>query len=209
MGLIANDDEEEDDDVIGPAMPSAMPTNRTRPTSSVASYPLQTLVGGPLMAQNETASVVSSAVVVDTTGGREEWMLTPGEAKHMQGLTESFGVNRQFQSGKVAKKAAAELLRQREAERARCEDPEETARTQAILDEYRELRGPSLMEAHLEKKQKTKKSSEGGEVRRPFDREKDVLSRRHMDASAAHRLAEQAKELDSRFDKGSVQRNFL
>ena len=31
------------------------------------------------------------------------------------------------------------------------EDPEEKKRTEAILAEYREKRGPSLMDAHLEK----------------------------------------------------------
>jgi hypothetical protein len=45
--------------------------------------------------------------------------------------------------------------------------------------------------------------------RRAFDRELDVLSRKEMGNKQVSDLVEHAKELDSRFDKGSVQRSFL
>jgi hypothetical protein len=85
---------------------------------------------------------------------------------------EAFGVNRKFQSGKQAKKRAEAMTHQRE-EQARIaaeENSEEAVRTREVMDTYKEMRGPSLMEAHFDKKAKTPKivSTE----RRPFDREK-------------------------------------
>eukprot|EP00607_Mallomonas_marina_P005460 CAMPEP_0182426114 /NCGR_PEP_ID=MMETSP1167-20130531/12592_1 /TAXON_ID=2988 /ORGANISM="Mallomonas Sp, Strain CCMP3275" /LENGTH=337 /DNA_ID=CAMNT_0024607323 /DNA_START=1 /DNA_END=1014 /DNA_ORIENTATION=+ len=191
-----------DDQQIGPTVCGIDSMSRTL-VSSPGEMGGQTLAGEVIPSR---PAVPLSSLAAPVTE-REEWMLTPGEAKHMAGLTESFGVSRGFQAGKVARKTAAELGRQREAEREREEDTEETKRTQAILQEYRELRGPSLMDAHLEKRKSNRPVS--GDTTRPFDRERDVLSRHAMDANAANRLVEQAKNLDTRFDKGSVQRNFL
>lgn len=70
----------------------------------------------------------------------------------LSGIDQLFksGKNR-FEGGKEAKKAAAALKAEREAVEKLIEDPEEKKRTDAILAEYREKRGPSLMDAHLEK----------------------------------------------------------
>ena len=67
-----------------------------------------------------------------------------------------------FEGGKEAKKAAAALKAEREALERLMEDPEEKRRTEAILAEYREKRGPSLMDAHLEKLGKKPKKPEAG-----------------------------------------------
>lgn len=76
---------------------------------------------------------------------------------------------RKFNHGKEAKKAAAAMQLQRDAEYEAYLQSEEGQKTQAILDEHRQKRGPSLMDAHLEKQ--AKKKPKANEPRRAFDRE--------------------------------------
>lgn len=205
QGVTYNDEEDEDDDedVIGPALPTSR-----RVVNNQLHVTHQTPLGGqiilPSSARSSMENSTNMLVAKGSSGGREEWMLTPGESKASQSLSDTFGVSRGFQTGKVAKQKAKELEAVR-AEQPR--DAEEDARTQAILDEYREMRGPSLMDQHLKKKKDCGPSQK--DSRRPFDRERDVLQRKPMDASAARELVEQAKGLDSRFSAGNIQRNFL
>ena len=49
----------------------------------------------------------------------------------------------------------------------------------------------------------------GAGERRAFDREVDILGRRAIGEHQVQELVQRSKELDSRFDKGSVQRSFL
>lgn len=86
-------------------------------------------------------------------------------------LFASQGKNK-FQGGKEAKKAAAALKAEREAVAQLMEDPEERKRTEALLAEYREKRGPSLMDAHLEKM--SKKPKKVDTRLKSFDHEKVV-----------------------------------
>lgn len=203
QGTIIEEEQEDDDDddVIGPALPKAKRITNTHQTLRH-----QTPLGGQVVIP---LAVIRSEKVqktsVSNSGGREEWMLTPGESKASQSLSDTFGVSRGFQSGKVAKQKAKELEAMR-SEQPR--DAAEDARTQAILEEYREKRGPSLMDQHLQKK-KDGGSGSQKDSRRPFDRERDVLQRKPMDAAAARELVQQAKNLDTRFSSGNIQRNFL
>lgn len=66
-------------------------------------------------------------------------------------MKEVFGKSRQFQSGKTAKKQAEALAAMKAAGETE-EAKAEAERTQKVLDEYKLLRGPSLMDAHLEKR---------------------------------------------------------
>jgi hypothetical protein len=103
-----------------------------------------------------------SAAPAEAALKREEWMTTPGERKVFGGAEEAFGSQRKFNMGKEAKKAAALLNAQREMREAQpksAEEEEEARRTEAILQEYREKRGPSLMEAHLDQVSKKPKLS--------------------------------------------------
>lgn len=82
-------------------------------------------------------------------------MLTPGEANPFGGIKD--GENRQFQHNKTAKKLAESVAAQREAMQ-QVEDPnsEEYKQTQALLEEYKAKRGPSLLDVHQSNKsQKT------------------------------------------------------
>jgi len=116
------------------------------------------------------------------------------------GIQETFGEARKFQAGKGAKKAA-------EAHRQVMEqlvvDPEEEARNQAILDEINAMRGPSLMDKHLEKKSKGKGAGGAGE-RQSFDWERDIMGHRSkVNMQQAKELVASAKNLDSRFSAAS------
>lgn len=116
---------------------------------------------------------------------REEWMLSPGNRDPFSGgivlsttfygiihynpaPTEKFGKNRQFQSGKTAKKTAEALAALKE-KNSTPEALAQAEQTQQVLDEYRALRGPSLMDMHSEKKAQGKPETRS---RQPFDRER-------------------------------------
>lgn len=88
-----------------------------------------------------------------------------------------------------------------------------------VMQDYRELRGGSLMEQHLANKKARTGEKDGAEsamlgkdgkpLRRAFDREKDMLSHSKMDEQKVAKLVQNAKELDDRFDKACVQKSFL
>ena len=89
------------------------------------------------------------------------------------------------------------------------EGSEEAQRTKAVLEEYRERRGASLMDRHAADRAVARKGELKSGERRAFDRDVDVLGRRTVGQQQVEQLVEHARELDSRFDKGSVQRSFL
>lgn len=123
--------------------------------------------------------------------------------------------------------AALKLEREKQAARAGAgltEDGDD--------DKEKHMRGPSLMDLHMEGK-KVKESSgqpKDRAIRRPFDREQvicncrddqstgslltfgmpqDVLSHRKMTSREAAELVEKSKELSSRFSRGMVQKTFM
>mmetsp|Transcript_3884 Transcript_3884/g.6078 ORF Transcript_3884/g.6078 Transcript_3884/m.6078 type:complete len:473 (+) Transcript_3884:50-1468(+) len=154
--------------------------------------------------------VAASAQIVRGEHEREEWMLTPGERKPFgEGLSEKMLGNRKFDRGKETKKAAAALSAQREKEYEEYLNSEEGKQTEATLQLYREKRGPSLVELHRQETAKKPKHGNPISEMQFFDRERDLLSHRKMDKNQAQKLVDQAKELDSRFNKSIVQKSFL
>ena len=143
--------------------------------------------------------------------------------------------NRKFQAGKQAKKLAEKMTIQREFQRqqqqlqekqdasasaagsggAHGQGQAKSMSAEAVMENYREKRGGSLMEQHLAKTARlsAEKSSDdptaGAGQRRGFDRERDLLSHSRMDQHKVAKLVENARELDSRFDKACVQKSFL
>ena len=73
--------------------------------------------------------------------------------------------NRKFQTGKHAKQQIAELNRRQQ----NLPSSAATGEADSIMAEYREKRGPSLMDSHAEKKAKGPSSREKG--RKAFDRD--------------------------------------
>jgi hypothetical protein len=88
---------------------------------------------------------------------------------------DAFGKNRKFQAGKTGKRAAETLAAVKERDLTD-EAKAEAAQTQVVLEEYRALRGPSLMDLHhSDKKHKGGVESAAGDTsshRRQFDRER-------------------------------------
>lgn len=115
--------------------------------------------------------------------------------------------NRKFQSGKQAKKLAEKYQIQKAYQKALLE---QEGGNQVIEEEEEVSARPSLLEEHLAKKQKTEHvGNDKPNVRRPFDREKDVLSTKKIGVQEIKYLVENAKELNTKFDKAVVQRTFL
>eukprot|EP00981_Chlorochromonas_danica_P003773 scaffold691_cov181-Ochromonas_danica.AAC.26 len=157
---------------------------------------------------------------------REEWIVDPGDSKALRALGGGeaglFQGPRKFQSGKEAKKKAEALAIQREYLRKVAEqrkqdsnDNNEVAAegsTGAADNDVVVERAPSLLEEHMQKRARLNeeqgKKTQSKE-RRPFDRELDVLSRKKLTQSDLMRLVENSKELEAKFDKANVQRNFL
>jgi hypothetical protein len=199
----------DDDDGYGPSLPS---TKRLPSSSDILArqqmplvymeMPAYPPIGGAdddeedVQVSNETKPIV-----------REDWMLTPGERDPFSGIKDD--KNRKFQTGKSAKKLAEALIKQRE------EYEKEVQEAGGVLaDDETNKRGPSLMEQHhASKKSKHDHKSSSSAItaleRLPFDRERDVLSHKKMTNMQVDKLVENARQLDSRFSKGFVQKSSL
>ena len=129
---------------------------------------------------------------------REEWMLTPGEQR---AALEAFGENRKFSQGKLARKAAAAATLARGSIFNKAEPTAEELAAQALREEQRALRGPSLVDLHAASKAagKALKNAKG------FDYDRDIATHRNkVDSREARKLLDEARKLDSRFDRGAV-----
>ena len=84
--------------------------------------------------------------------------------------------NRKFERGKTAKKTAEQIAAQREAEYERYINSEEGKEAEAVLEEYRKKRGPSLIQKHHEdvaaKRAKTGTTGMSELRKKGFDRER-------------------------------------
>ncbi|KAI9328769.1 hypothetical protein DFJ73DRAFT_800515 [Zopfochytrium polystomum] len=160
--------------------------------------------------------------------GREEWMLVPPEPSRL-----AIGVGqemkpRQFsknakptevdQSGWTAlpgdkqQRAAAGAGAGKGKAPAPAPEPRQLTADEVATHEYIRLhtaasRGVSLMEAHAQEYVQGRRFEDEDVSRRPFDRDRDVVSKR-MDGKARQDLVDGAKKLDSRFSHGSKS-NFL
>jgi len=136
-------------------------------------------------------------------------MLVPGE--NLNSLQDSFGAARKFQDGKKMAALRRQQQQQQQQEQEGMGAPtgvsaEEQARVDEVFEQYRALRGPTLLEQHAAKQQGKGKGKGGGRSGFSFDHERDVASHRtHVGGAEARKLVEDAKKLDTRFDR-AVQR---
>eukprot|EP00957_Ditylum_brightwellii_P185926 14154925-Ditylum_brightwellii.AAC.1 len=135
-----------------------------------------------------------------TTGGREEWMLEPGEHDILSGI-KSAGVlkNRKFRNEKV---------RQRHDDNAEEKimlSPELQAQIEHIKKVHEEARGPSLIDLHRVKRTAEKEEERTqGEGKWKWNREKHLDEGRRVDKNALHQVLGGAKrELNDKFQGGS------
>ena len=126
-------------------------------------------------------------------GGREEWMMVPGEHDFLKGISKSDFRGRKFKNSKSKRDAApaAEPI-----------NPEVLAEVQAIQQAYQESRGPSLLDAHRQSKiqqQQPDKTSEDWK----WNREKNLDDGRRVDKNALHMvLGGASTELKNKFQSG-------
>lgn len=127
-------------------------------------------------------------------GGREEWMMVPGEHDFLKGISKSDFRGRKFKNSKSKSNvapAAAPI------------NPEIMAEVQAIQQAYQESRGPSLLDAHRQNKaQQQQQDKKSGEWK--WNREKNLDDGRRVDKNALHMvLGGASTELKSKFQSGS------
>jgi hypothetical protein len=198
-GRYYSENDEDDDEDIGPRVMSS------------SNYPVRAMVATsrPLGMTGVTDvpsqdNMEEEEEVTELGGQREEWISTPGDSKAFAILDPTNLTNRKFQSGKQAKKFAEKLQIQKAAQRALMEQQN------GIVEEDLEPQRPSLMEEHLSKKAKKDHSTKDTSgARKPFEREKDLLAGKKLNEKEVKFLVENAKDLNSKFDKAVVQRTFL
>ncbi len=194
-----NGDDDDDDDDLGPLPVWKAPRRTMRPTVE--------LPKGPSSLVDALSTDLPEGLDVPATEGREEWMLTPGESKAFDALEGTFGKTREFKKGKQASQAAKALQAKKAAADAASRAAPMDAAMNAALEEYKTLRGPSLMDIHAEKTaqmQAAKKGNKGD--RTGFDYARDVGSfRQRVDTTVRAQMVTDAQRLDTRFDK-SMQR---
>lgn len=126
-------------------------------------------------------------------GGREEWMMVPGEHDFLKGISKSDFRGRKFKNSKSKSDAAP----------AAAINPEVLAEVHAIQQAYQESRGPSLLDAHRQSKaQQQQQDKKSGEWK--WNREKNLDDGRRVDKNALHMvLGGASTELKSKFQSGS------
>lgn len=123
---------------------------------------------------NETSNIALAGA--EKEGGREEWMMVPGEHDFLKGIiSKSNFRGRTFKNSK-SKSAAAPA--------AETVNPVVLAEVQAIQQAYEESRGPSLLDAHRQNKKEKQEDNKKQEWK--WNREKNLDDGRRVDKNARH-----------------------
>ena len=125
-------------------------------------------------------------------GGREEWMMVPGEHDFLKGISKSDFRGRKFKNSKSKRDTApaAEPI-----------NPEVLAEVHAIQQAYQESRGPSLLDAHRQSKAKQQQDKTAEDWK--WNRDKNLDDGRRVDKNALHMvLGGASTELKSKFQSG-------
>jgi len=129
------------------------------------------------------------------TGGREEWMMVPGEHDFMSGLAAS-GKADKSRGFKNEKTNENQELKRPEPR----VDPEQAREMEELRKQHDAARGPSLMDAHRAKTQtakEEKKKAAGGKY--GWSRDKDLDSDRKVDKNNLKSLMNGAAGLNDKF----------
>ena len=134
-------------------------------------------------------------------GGREEWMMVPGEHDFLKGISKSTK-SRTFKN----EKQRGQSIGGGAAASAEPINPQVLEEVNAIQKAYEQSRGPSLFDAHRQKVQETKEQQKGKEEWK-WSRDKNLDDGRRVDKNALHLvLGGASTELKSKF-QGSLGRN--
>lgn len=130
-------------------------------------------------------------------GGREEWMMVPGEHDFLKGISKSSTRGRQFKNEKNRGQPIASSEQSAEPI-----NPEILAEVESIQRAYEESRGPSLLDAHRQKVQESKQQA-AAKKEWKWSRDKNLEDGRRVDKNALHMvLGGASTELKSKFHRG-------
>ncbi|KAL3811208.1 hypothetical protein ACHAXA_004510 [Cyclostephanos tholiformis] len=134
-------------------------------------------------------------------GGREEWMLVPGEHDFLKGISKSIR-SRTFKNEKMRGQAIVSFSDRNSAEHI---NPEVLEEVNAIQKAYEQSRGPSLFDAHRQKTQESKHQRRPNEW--TWSRDSNLDDGRRVDKNALHLvLGGASTELKNKF-QGSLGRS--
>ncbi len=155
--------------------------------------PLGTMAAAKAAKRKRQQMNPSAASVGVKEGGREEWMMVPGEHDFLKGISKSDFRGRTFKNSKSKSEAAPV---------AQPINPEVLAEVHAIQQAYEESRGPSLLDAHRQNKaQQQQQDKKTGEWK--WNREENLDDGRRVDKNALHMvLGGASTELKSKFQSG-------
>lgn len=183
----ANNAAESDDEGDGPLLPGQA---RKGPTPS-----LETIQAQAEYRALELKSV-EAGVPMPTLGGREEWMINPGQHDFLSGI----------KSGQAIKSRGFQNKKSRGEEKVAPVHPAVQAEMDAIMKAHENARGPSLIDLHQSQKTKEKAlaaAANGGKKEFNWSRDKDLDAGRRVDKDALGMiLGGAATELKSKFAGG-------
>jgi hypothetical protein len=163
--------------------------------------PLGTIAAAEAMKRKRLPQIQHLNNVI-AEGGREEWMMVPGEHDFLKGISKSTK-GRAFKNEKMRGQAIAPFDHGKSAEPINREVLEEV---HAIQKAYEQSRGPSLLDAHRQKLQESKQKQQGSKEW-TWNRDKNLDDGRRVDKDALHMvLGGASTELRSKF-QGSLGRS--
>ena len=190
--------DESDDDDEGPAPLGEMIQKKKRKGASLSSAALKKMV------KDRDAQMIHATTGVDPNesandGGREEWMMQPGEHDFLTGVLSKGIKNRTFKNEKG---------RAVDVEPDVPLDPKIQKQVDSIIKMHEEARGPSLIEQHRKQKAEKKMAEREAKGDWTWNREKDLDSGRRVDKNHLQMVMGGAsKDLKNKF-QGTYTKSF-
>ncbi len=178
-------DDEEDD---GPLLPGQARKAR-RSTLSLDAIKAQAEYR-----ELELKSTAAGVAMPSQNGGREEWMINPGQHDFLSGI----------KSGQAIKSRGFQNKKSKDTKEAPPVHPAVQAEMDAIMQAHEDARGPSLMDLHQSKKTQEKElAAASGKKEWKWSRDKDLDAGRRVDKDALGMiLGGAADDLKSKFAGG-------
>ncbi|MGK3758552.1 MAG: hypothetical protein ACI8RD_010867 [Bacillariaceae sp.] len=167
----ANKEKEDEDDDEGPLLPGSVAARKDRGPN----VPMEVIKAQAKHRELQLKCTAAGIEMPIEGGGREEWMLIPGEHDFLSGIKSGQAVkSRGFQNKKArgGEKAVAPV------------HPAVQAEMDAIMQAHQDARGPSLMDEHrskLSKEKKQKLEAANGKNEWKWSRDDDLDAGRRVD----------------------------
>ena len=147
-------------------------------------------------ARHQATAAATSTNNHTDNGGREEWMMTPGQHDFLKGIQSKSLQSRTFKNERNRNQSATSSNNEKI-------NPQVLAEVQAIQAAYADSRGPSLLDAHRQQKQQ-QLELQSSQKEWKWNREKNLDDGRRVDKNALHLVLGGAKtELAGKF-QGSL-----